>query len=569
MNIALNLIAKTSSILMAAAILCFLLRRASAATRHAVWVLAITSALVLPFAAAVVPALQLPVWLQTRSTQLSRSAATATLIVGVGQASKPPAAYSTAGVFAVLWALGVGLLLVRLMAGLLGVWRLSKHAERSEDETWREILLEISNRLGYDNPSRLLFSSPAMSPMTWGIRRRSILLPSSAHDWPVERRRVVLAHELAHVKRNDGIVHLLIQLTCSIYWFNPLVWCAARRARIECECACDDYVLNLGGSAVDYADHLVQIVRGLQGRKALSFAALSMAQPSQLEARLVSILDARARRRAMSKTGMMFLGGLTAGITLLVAGVNITGAVPMPPVILVTTRTPLPPETKTIPTSEQRIHIGNSGTVTASTLVPPRVVGPAAALYADVEGTVTLQASVDVQGNITVLRVLKGLNPELDERAIAAAMTWRFSPALKDGIPVAAISQIEVDFTLPPETFRRGGNVTPPTVISRVEPQYTDAARNAHHQGTVILEAVIRKDGSVDIRRVVQSIGYGLDENAVAALKQWAFRPGMKNGQPVDVALNIEVNFHLRDDPPAKGSTGGTNGLQLKIDSPQ
>jgi TonB family protein len=140
---------------------------------------------------------------------------------------------------------------------------------------------------------------------------------------------------------------------------------------------------------------------------------------------------------------------------------------------------------------------------------------------------------------------------------------------LKDGIPVTAISQIDVDFARPPERLSKDGNIRPPTVISRVEPQYTDAARAAHHQGTVVLEAVVRKDGSVDILRVVQSVGDGLDESAVAALKQWAFKPAMKNDQPVDVALNIEVDFHLRDDPPAKSSTGGTGNFQLKIDSPQ
>lgn len=116
--------------------------------------------------------------------------------------------------------------------------RLAKCAEASKDETWREILLELSNGLGFDKPLRLLFSIAEVSPMTWGIRRHAILLPSSAHDWSVERRRVVLAHELAHVKRNDGILLVLVQLACSIYWFNPLNWYAARRARIECERAC-------------------------------------------------------------------------------------------------------------------------------------------------------------------------------------------------------------------------------------------------------------------------------------------------------------------------------------------
>jgi TonB family protein len=94
--------------------------------------------------------------------------------------------------------------------------------------------------------------------------------------------------------------------------------------------------------------------------------------------------------------------------------------------------------------------------------------------------------------------------------------------------------------------FRVGGGVSPPTIVTRVEPQYSEEARKARYQGTVILEAIVRRDGTVDILRVVRSLGFGLDENAIQALKQWRFRPGMRNGVPVDVALNIEVNFNLR-----------------------
>jgi len=58
--------------------------------------------------------------------------------------------------------------------------------------------------------------------------------------------------------------------------------------------------------------------------------------------------------------------------------------------------------------------------------------------------------------------------------------------------------------------------------------------------------AIVRKDGTIEILKVVRGLGLGLDENAIQALKQWKFRPGMKNGVAVDVALNIEVNFSLR-----------------------
>ena len=94
--------------------------------------------------------------------------------------------------------------------------------------------------------------------------------------------------------------------------------------------------------------------------------------------------------------------------------------------------------------------------------------------------------------------------------------------------------------------FRVGGGVTPPTVLSRIEPVYSEEARKAKYQGVVVLSAIVRKDGTIEILKVVRSLGLGLDENAIRALKSWRFRPGMRGGKPVDVALNIEVNFSLR-----------------------
>jgi TonB family protein len=94
--------------------------------------------------------------------------------------------------------------------------------------------------------------------------------------------------------------------------------------------------------------------------------------------------------------------------------------------------------------------------------------------------------------------------------------------------------------------YQVGGGVTSPTVVSRVEPEYSEDARKARYQGTVLLEAIIRKDGRIDTIRLLRSLGFGLDQNAIDALKQWRFRPGMKNGKPVDVTINIAVSFNLR-----------------------
>jgi|SwirhirootsSR2_FD_contig_51_1714009_length_1874_multi_5_in_0_out_0_1 TonB family protein len=94
--------------------------------------------------------------------------------------------------------------------------------------------------------------------------------------------------------------------------------------------------------------------------------------------------------------------------------------------------------------------------------------------------------------------------------------------------------------------FRVGGGISAPTIIKKVDPQYSEEARKARYQGTVVLEAIVQKDGTVQILRVVRSLGFGLDEKAIEALRQWRFNPAKQNGVAVPVALNIEVNFNLR-----------------------
>jgi periplasmic protein TonB len=94
--------------------------------------------------------------------------------------------------------------------------------------------------------------------------------------------------------------------------------------------------------------------------------------------------------------------------------------------------------------------------------------------------------------------------------------------------------------------FRVGGGVSAPIVFYRIEPGYPEEARKARYQGSVVLSAIVRKNGTIQILKVLRGLGLGLDENTVEALSQWKFRPGMHGGEPVDVALNIEINFTLR-----------------------
>jgi TonB family protein len=186
-------------------------------------------------------------------------------------------------------------------------------------------------------------------------------------------------------------------------------------------------------------------------------------------------------------------------------------------------------------------------------MTPPAILKSTVVLYTDearsrnVEGTVTLEAFVDESGKVRAARVLRSLGYGLDDVARFAVAEWTISPATRNGVPVSVGAYIDVDFRLRSANAERvRPGITPPKPVHKVEPQYTDEARRAGLNGIVVLQAVIKTDGTIDILRIVNGMPLGLTENAITALKQWQFDPAVKEGRNVDVVVNIEVNFNLR-----------------------
>jgi protein TonB len=94
-------------------------------------------------------------------------------------------------------------------------------------------------------------------------------------------------------------------------------------------------------------------------------------------------------------------------------------------------------------------------------------------------------------------------------------------------------------------TFRAGGDVSSPVLVSKVEPEYSEEARRAKYSGSVMLSVVIDEQGIPQNIHVVSPLGLGLDEKAIEAVQRWRFRPGLRNGKPVRVLASIEVSFRL------------------------
>jgi periplasmic protein TonB len=93
--------------------------------------------------------------------------------------------------------------------------------------------------------------------------------------------------------------------------------------------------------------------------------------------------------------------------------------------------------------------------------------------------------------------------------------------------------------------YRIGGGVSAPIPIFQPEPEYSEEARKAKWQGTVMLSLVVDESGKAVGIKVTKSLGLGLDEKAIEAVQKWRFKPGTKDGKPVPVIASVEVNFRL------------------------
>jgi TonB family protein len=94
--------------------------------------------------------------------------------------------------------------------------------------------------------------------------------------------------------------------------------------------------------------------------------------------------------------------------------------------------------------------------------------------------------------------------------------------------------------------YRAGSGVAPPVLLREVKPDYTEEARARKIEGDVVMEIVVNRDGSVGSVRLLQGLGYGLDARATAAVRQWRFSPATRQGVPVDVLVEVAMEFKIR-----------------------
>ena len=214
--------------------------------------------------------------------------------------------------WAVLWLGGVAAGAVVLGVSAWTLRRLRGESRTVADPTMQRYFAEEAGALHLELPEGCLRMSAACAvPMTWGIYKKTVLLPEQSAEWEEKRLRLVLRHELAHIARGDVLVTLLTTVSALLLWFHPLVWVMLRASARAREQACDDVALERSGvSADDFAEELLAAVAGLGSttRPWMPLALAVSASAKAMRGRLASLVQAGRARGGyslMQKLGLL------------------------------------------------------------------------------------------------------------------------------------------------------------------------------------------------------------------------------------------------------------------------
>jgi TonB family protein len=505
------------------------LRRQSAAHRHVVLAAAILGAAAVGPLASIVPAWGLEVGVPAVPQP---RAALPLVDAAVVAAAVPSQSIPLAGIIAIVWFAGCGVWLGLLLAGLFRLQRTSSRARPIHDAQCLAILHDVSASAGLRRSPELLCAATLDSPATFGVLRHRVLLPAEARRWSAGRLRVVLRHEVAHVRRHDWLLQMCAEILRSINWFNPFVWIACARLRRESEQACDDEVLGMGVPSHQYAAELLALVRTSRRMTAGVRSMAPAAAPSTLERRIAAMLNPSVSRSAPSRAAVAIATVAVLAIVLPAAGLRAaqTSPLPLEGFVYDASGAVLPQVAVTLADAHGKTT--SSETDATGHFEFASVAPGAYVLGASVPGFRALRQNIQLRNARDWDRAIMLQVGELTETIhVSATRTGAAQAAAQPPVPV-----------------RVGGNIRAPRKVKDVHPVYPQSMRDAGREGIVPMEAIIDRSGAVQSVRVLSAdIHPDFAVAAADAVRQWQFEPTLLNGKPVEVRMAVTVRFSLED----------------------
>jgi TonB family protein len=559
MTLLLDSTIKVTIILGTALLVMPLLGRQSAALRHWVLATAVASAALAPFAQYALPSWRIPAvapvivpseFTPTTQPDVNRDRTSATDTLPAARARSVS-----------LWTLGLPIWIAGALVSVLvlafGTARLARfalRAERIRHGVWAHHAERLRVEIGLARPVTLLLTSHPSLLVTWGFRRPRLIIPAGALAWDEDRVRLVLGHELAHIRRGDWLAQCVAELLRAIYWFNPLVWMVCRRLRQESECAADDAVLAGGVEGTDYAAELVDIARDLRQRR-IWVPAPAIAHTSGFERRIKAMLDTRLNRRPVKRSTALWAAISCLAIAVPIAAAqaalsSLSGLIVDPSnAVLPGVRVTL---THTQTGAKVNVVSNHEGRYEFAGLAPGEYL-----FESELPGFQAFTGKLVVTGQ-DVQRDLKLDVGTLQETiTVGAGAGWPpprpMDPAEQQKMEEYRAKRAQARMTRgasvpsgPPGTPRIGGNIRVPAKLRDVRPVYPAALASGGVSGTVLLRAIIDTQGNVSNIAVVSASHPEFATSATYAVRQWQFDPTLLNGQEIDVIMNVTVNYEYR-----------------------
>jgi len=540
---------KISLVIVLGLIAATMLRGRPAALRHWILATAIAAALATPLLMGLAPSWSLPATSSRieqpapepdpASQPAGRVGITTTMAGGLASTAFVESPVNPALVLVVFWIAGVALNLSGLGVGL---WRLRRTAARASivlDGPWAESARMLSEHFGIRRAVQLLQSDEPALLVTWGLMWPKVLLPAGASSWDADRIHAVLAHELAHVQRGDWIVQIGSEVLRSVCWFNPLVWFASSRLRLESERACDDAVVNLGVSGHDYAQHLLDLAVQFGRTRHTAFPAVAIVpRPSSLERRVTAMLNVHLNRGPISRVSRLATLALLLAVAVPIALFaqnrfsTISGSIVdpsdavLPGVTVVATDTTRGVRHEVLTTrtgSYEIIGLPEGGYVLEAELPGFQTYRQKLTLDGqDVSRDITLRVGT-LEETISVQR--GAAEPIFNGQRSTSPRPATCGPS---------------DAQTATGAVRVGGQIRQPRKIRHVAPIFPEGAA----PGIVRLEAVIGLDGAVQETKVTNDAAPALAQAAESAVRQWEFDPTLLNCQAIPVVMTVTVDFN-------------------------
>jgi TonB family protein len=498
-----------------AAILTLALHKRGAATRHALWFIAVVKFAV-PVATLSAVGLKLQNLLPHSVLPPSAPLRLASFLAHQGAATQLPSAPSTHfHPFVVVWLVGALVMLAVWLPKLFAPLETPDSSGHFDER----ILSPLKERIGLRREVHIRLSESNVEPALIGFWRPVITIPDTLPAKLSESQlEAVILHELAHAQRLDNWTGAFTHVLACIFWFYPVLWWIERRLYREREHACDEIVVRSGVAPEEYVAGILKVCRFHLNS---GVAGVSAVSSSNLKKRMEVIMSLSASRR-LPRIPKIVLGSLIIAMTFVPVVIGFASAA---------------------------MANGQPDSANKQTSKQVNTARPITCVFASVEypeGTVIQEDGGPEQMCARVQNPtwFFGLQHKPDAQQYVGQWIHTSKEIRERSRNVVRLPQPPVAGEV--GRVRVDGNVQSARLVNKVEPAYPALARQGRIEGVVRLHTIIGKDGSVEQLEVISGHPL-LQQAALDAVRKWVYQPTLLEGKPGEVDTTIDVAFQLGD----------------------